>query len=178
MDADRFLAAVALAVFFAALSYGAGRLIGAVLVGMLRKKANTAELQALIDRRSQLERDFAARTGNLRKVMTEVDAEIKILVIRRKQAEYAKEKAAESPERIMRLVGQEVRGAQRHVALVINKYAKAAGGSKSAVDVAWATAQEVEVWAKSADDARVELGRRYPESQGFKVTSLVEPGAA
>ena len=176
MNPDRFFGAIALSAFFAVFAYGCGRLIGALLVGMMRKKADTAGLQAIIDRRSELERRFAARVGDLRKTMVEHDRKFKQLVQRRLQADQAKAEFAASPDRPLRSLGNEVKGAQLYLALVVNKYAKA--GSKSTVDPDWATAQEMEVWAKSLVEARGELDRRSPESQGFKITSLVEPSRA
>ncbi len=174
MDTDRFFEAICVAGFLAAVAYGGGRVIGTMILGMIGKKPETGALQALIERRSTLERGLADRLGERRRVMAELDREIKILVLRRTQLNQAQAAAEESPDRVLRSLGQEIKGAQAYVALVLNKYVKSGGGGKSPVDPVWATAQEVEVWAKSIAEARGELDRRYPDAQGFKVTSLTE----
>lgn len=174
MNADRFFEAISVAGFLAALGYGGGRLAGSLLVGMIRKKPDTRRLEETIDRLSGLERDLANRVGERRKAKAELDRKIKHLTQRRSQLDQLKAAAEDHPERVLRSIGQEVKGAQAFLALVLNKYVKAGGTSQSAIDPAWATAQEVEVWAKSLAEARGELDRRYPDSQGFKITSLIE----
>ena len=175
MSIDRFVEGICVAAFLAAVGYGGGWAIGAVLAGMLRKKPNTNPLQESINRLSVLERGLANRVGDRRRVMAELDREIKLKVRRRVELEQATAKLLGASGRVLRMVGQEIKGAQPFLALVVNKYVKAEGRNKTAVDPAWASPQEVEVWAKSLGDARVELERGYPESQGFKIITLSEP---
>ena len=170
----RFCEAVLLAAFFSAVAYGCGRLIGAVIAGVVEKNGNLDALRAMITRRSGLERGFSARVGERRRVMAGLDRDIKELVRRRVQLEQMAAELMETPDRIMRVIGQEVRGMQLYLALVLNKYVSGSGGGTMSMDPAWASAQEVAVWAAGLGEARGELERRYPESQGFKVTSLVD----
>ncbi len=170
----RFCEAILLAAFFSAVAYGGGRLIGAIAVGMVEKSANLDLLRAVVARRSGLERSLSSRVGDRRQIMARLDREIKELVRRRLQLEQAAAEALETPDRIMRLVGQEVRGMQLYLALVLNKYVSSGGSAGSTIDPAWASAQEVAVWAPGMGEARGELERRYPESQGYKITSLVD----
>ena len=174
MNPDRFFASIALAGFFSAIAYFAGKLMGGVMVARVQKSSGADALKALIDSRSELERKFAHRIGELRRAMALVDRDLKVLGGQRQRVEAELSHAESCPDRIVRVVGQEVKGNRLHVALVINKYAKS-GGGKALTDPAWATAQEIEVWAKTLAEARSELDRTYPESQGFKVTNLVEP---
>ncbi|MEI7605835.1 MAG: hypothetical protein WCJ64_09310 [Rhodospirillaceae bacterium] len=169
----RFCEAVLLAAFFSAVAYGSGRLIGSLATAMIEKGANLDQLRAMIARRSALERGLSSRVGDRRRDMAALDRDIKELVRKRIQLEQEIDAVLETPDRIMRQIGQEVRGMQLYLALVLNKYVSNAGGS-STIDPAWASAQEVAVWAAGVGEARGELERRYPESQGFKVTSLVD----
>lgn len=169
----RFCEAVLLAAFFSTVAYGFGRLIGTVSVGMVERSGNLDALRATIARRSGLEREFSGRVGERRRIMAALEREIKDLVRKRIQLEQMAAEALETPDRIMRQIGQEVRGTQLYLALVLNKYVSNAGGSTT-IDPAWASAQEVAVWANGMGEARGELERRYPESQGFKITSLVD----
>jgi len=170
----RFCEAVLLAAFFSTVAYGFGRLIGVVAASMIKQSGNLDTLQVTIARRSGLEREFSGRVGERRRIMAGLDREIKELVRKRVQLEQMAAEALETPDRIMRQIGQEVRGMQLYLALVLNKYVSSVGGGKSSIDPAWASAQEVAVWAGGMGEARGELERRYPESQGFKITSLVD----
>ena len=170
----RFCEAVLLAAFFSAVAYGCGRLIGAVIAGLVEKNGNLDALRAVIARRSGLERELSSRVGERRKVMAGLDRDIKEMVRKRVQLEQMAAEALETPDRIMRVIGQEVRGMQLYLALVLNKYVSSSGGGGTTIDPAWASAQEVAVWAGGMGEARGELERRYPESQGFKITSLVD----
>ncbi len=171
----RFCEAVLLAAFFSAVAYGGGRLIGAVVSVMVEKNANLDLLRAAVARRSGLERDLSARVADRRRIMAGLDREIKELVRKRVQLDQAAAEALETPDRIMRMIGQEVKGTQLFLALVFNKYVSGTGaGGTMSIDPAWATAQEVAVWATAIGEARGELERRYPESQGFKITNLVD----
>lgn len=171
----RFCEAILLAAFFSAVAYGGGRLIGAIAVGMVEKSANLDLLRAVVARRSGLERSLSSRVGDRRQIMARLDREIKELVRRRLQLEQAAAEALETPDRIMRVIGQEVRGMQLYLALIFNKYVSGTGGGGTmSIDPAWAAAQEVAVWAASMGEARGEAERRYPESQGFKISNLVD----
>ncbi|MEI6557901.1 MAG: hypothetical protein WCO00_05785 [Rhodospirillaceae bacterium] len=174
---ERFIEAVLLSAFFSTVAYGIGRLAGAVTVKMVEKNGDGEELRKAIARRGTIERNLSNRAGELRKAMARLDREIKELTTQRTQLNLAAAEANQTPDRVIRLIGQEVRGAMPYLALVMNKYVSPTGGGKTAVDPAWATAQEVEVWATSIGEALSELAKRYPESQGFKVTNLVSPNA-
>ncbi len=173
---ERFLEAVLLCAFFSAAAYVTGRLLGAAAVSLIERNADVDTIRMVVARRSGLERGLSARVGDRRKAMAELDRNIKELVRHRSHLEQKATEALEMPDRILRTIGEPVKGAQYYLALVFNKYVSSAGVSKGAIDEAWAAAQEVEVWAKTLGEARVELERRYQESQGFKITSLVEPG--
>ena len=169
----RFFEAILLAAFFSAIAYIGGRLIGTLAVAMVEKSGNPELVRAIIARRSGVERNLSHRVGERRKVMANFDRDIKELVRKRAQLEQEAAELLETPDRIMRVIGQEVRGMQLYLALVLNRYVS--GGGSNAIDSSWATAQEVAVWAAGLGEARGELERRYPESQGFKITSLVDP---
>lgn len=171
----RFCEAILLAAFFSAIAYTIGRIIGTVAAEMIEKQGNLEWLRATIARRSGLERDLASRVGDRRRIMAGVDREIKELVRRRAHLEQSALEALETPDRVMRIVGHEVRGTQLYLALVFNKYISGAGGGGTmSIDPAWAVAQEVAIWAASMGDARSDVERRYPESQGYKITNLVD----
>ena len=169
----RFFEAILLAAFFSAVAYTSGRLIGTLIATMVEKNGNLELVRATIARRSGFERDLSHRVGERRKLMANFDRDIKELVRKRVLLEQEAAELLETPDRIMRVLGQEARGMQCYLALVLNKYVS--GGGSNAIDPSWATAQEVAVWAAGLGEARGELERRYPESQGFKITSLVDP---
>ncbi len=173
---ERFIEAVLLCAFFSAAAYVTGRILGAAAVSMIEKNADIDSLRLAVARRSGIERNLAARVGERRKVMVNLDRSIKDLVHQRNILEQKATDALEMPDRVLRTIGEPVKGMQYYLGLVFNKYVSSAGISKGAIDESWATAQEVEIWAKTLGDARVELEKRYQESQGFKITSLVEPG--
>ena len=177
MTLDRFIEAICVAFFLSLIGYGGGRLLGTVLASMMRKKPANQLLRETIERRSTLERNLAARIGERRKAFAELDRSFRQQVARRQQLDAARIELEQCPDRIVRTVGQEVKGTELFLALVLNKYVRSEGG-KAAVDPAWAVPQQVEVWAKSIADARGEVDRRYPEAQGYKVTSLVDGAAA
>jgi hypothetical protein len=170
----RFCEAILLAAFLSAAAYVCGRMLGAVVAGFVEKSGDLDVMRAVIARRSGLERGLSTRVGDRRRVMAGLDRDIKELVHKRLQLDQEAAEALETPDRIMRVIGQEVRGMQVFLALVLNKYVSNAASGSSTVDPSWASAQEVAVWAAGMGEARGELERRYPESQGFKITSLVD----
>ena len=170
----RFIEAVLLCAFFSASAYSVARLIGSLGASMTEKSGCLEAVRLQIARRSGLERSLAQRVGERRKAMAHLDREIKELTRTRSQLEQAAAEALETPDQIMRVVGHEINGMLPYLGLVLNKYVKAEGGTTS-IDPAWAYAQEIQVWAKSLGEARGELERRYPESQGYKITSMADP---
>ena len=171
---ERFIEAVLLCAFFSAVASMAARLIGTFGASITEKSGNLEVVRTQIARRSGLERDFSGRVGERRRIMASLDREIKELGRKRIQLDQAAAEALETPDRIMRVVGHEISSMQPYLGLVLNKYVKAEGGA-SGIDPAWAYAQEIQVWAKSLGEARGELERRYPESQGYKITSMADP---
>ena len=171
---ERFIEAVLLCAFFSAVGYSVVRILGGVAAGMVEKSGKIDGLRATVARRSGLERNFASRVGDRRKTMAGLDRDIKELTRQRTNLNLTIAELHQTPDRVIRVIGQEVTGAESFLALVFNKYVSPTGGGKAGINPDWATAQEVAVWAGSLAEARGELDRHYPESQGYKVTNLVE----
>ena len=174
--AIRFFEALLLSAFMAIVGYGLGRLVGVLVQLVLEESANSDSVRAMIAHRAKIERGLEARLRDRRAEMAKLDRNIKELVRKRLQHEAAAAKSMAVADQVMRVIGEEVTGRQRFLALVFNKYL--AGGSGGAhqtlIDPAWAIAQEIEIWGKSMTEARSDLEKRYPPAFGFSVSSLVE----
>jgi len=109
-------------------------------------------------------------------VMAKLDRDIKELVRQSSIFDHATAIAMQITDHLTRLIGEEVAGRQRFLALVYNRTVSPGGGGKTTIDAAWATAQEVEIWTTSVADARSEVEKRYPPSFGYVVSSLVAAG--
>ncbi len=174
MGAERFIEGLVVAGAFSAFAFASGLLIGRVLVGMVRRDSRSDELEALINRRSAFERDLFARADERRKVLSALEGKVRELAAKRAHLRRVVAAKQESPDRVLRLIGQEVKGRRAFIALVVNKYVAKGGAAAAAIDQVWETPQEVLVWAKNLAEAREELEKVYHDSQGYKITKLDE----
>lgn len=174
--AIRFIECVFLSAFLAMVGYGLGWLTGVLIRQVIEGQADLEGVRQAIARRARLERGMESRVQDRRAEHGKLDRELKELVRKRIVIDQATRVALEVADHVVRVVGDEVVGRHRFLALVYNKYlAAAAGGGahNSLIDPAWAVAQEVEVWAVGVTEARIELEKRYPPAFGFSVSSLV-----
>ncbi|MEI8394750.1 MAG: hypothetical protein WCF85_08455 [Rhodospirillaceae bacterium] len=171
--AIRFVESMLLTGFMSLLGFAIGRLVGVVVQHMVEHGVESETIRASIATRAKIERGLDARIRGLRAEMAKVDREIKEMVRKRIAFDQATKEQLAIADRIMRVVGDQVAGRTAFLGLVFNKYIAAGSGGNSVVDAAWATAQEVEVWAPGIAEARIELEKRYPPSFGFTVSSLV-----
>ncbi|MEI6985171.1 MAG: hypothetical protein WCK65_03500 [Rhodospirillaceae bacterium] len=174
--AVRFVESVLLSVFMAVVAYGLGRLVGVVFKSVMEHNADLDAIRAVIARRAKLERGLDTRIRSRRSVMAKLDRDIKELVRQSSIFDHATAIAMQITDHLTRLIGEEVAGRQRFLALVYNRTVSPGGGGKTTIDAAWATAQEVEIWTTSVADARSEVEKRYPPSFGYVVSSLVAAG--
>ena len=172
---QRFLEGILLCAGFSAGGFVLAKIIGFVAVQFVETNdAGAGATRALVARRSDFERKLASRIGSRRKQMAQLDYDVREAVDARSRLEQEIALLRDRPDHLLRVLGKEIEGHEPYLALVVNKHA--ASGHLT-IDTSWAHAQEVTVWAKSINDARADLEHRYPESMGFKITSLQEPSA-
>ena len=175
--AIRFIECVLLSAFLAMVGYGLGWLVGVVISQFIEHNADLGGIRETIARRARIERGMEARLRDRRAEHAKLDREFKELVRKRLALEHAATESLEVADHIMRVVGDEVAGRQRFLALVFNKYLAGSGSGGGAhhslIDPAWAVAQEIEVWSIGVAEARIELEKRYPPAFGYSVSSLV-----
>ena len=172
--AIRFFESVLLSTFLALVGFGLGHLVGFLVKSVIEDSADLEKIRAVISTRARIERGLDARTRARRAEMAKLDREVKELVRRRVVIEQKTSQSLSVADRLVRIVGEELVGRQRYLALVVNKYIGGSIAGAGLIDPVWASAQEVEVWSSGLAEARNELDKRYPPSFGYTVSSLLE----
>jgi len=165
----------------AGLGFGIGKLVVVFGERMIEKRHGTSGVRDVVVRRAKMETSFEARRTDRVGELREADGAVEDLMRRRTTLERQLKESQQSGERLVRLIGEEVRGTPCYLAMVVNKYVGTANFQQKQhafIDSSWAQPQSVEVWAKSMAEARAEIERRYPPAFGYVVTRMQDVGAA
>lgn len=147
----------------------------------IEKRHGTSGVRDAIVRRAKLETKLEARRSDRMAELKEADGAVEDILRRRKILERQMKDSQMAGERLVRLIGEEVKGMPCYIAMVVNKYVGTANFQQKPhayIDPHWSQPQTVEVWAKSMADARAEVERRFPPAFGYAITRMQDVGAA
>lgn len=147
----------------------------------IEKRHGVSGMRDSIVMRAKLETKLEARRVVRVAELKELDGEVEDILRRRKTLERQLRESQVAGEKLIRLIGEEVKGTPCYIAMVVNKYITGANFQQKAnayIDPHWARPQTVEVWAKTIADARAEVERRFPPALGYSITRMQDSGAS
>ncbi|PWC34125.1 hypothetical protein [Azospirillum sp. TSO35-2] len=159
------------------LGFGIGKLVIITGERAIERRHGSEGARDTIARRAKMETRFEARRTERAAELKQIDNSVEETLRRRKTLERQLEDQRRSGDRLVRLIGEEVKGCPCFVAMVVNKYVGTANFQQSQhalIGSSWSQPQTVEVWARSMPDARAEIERRYPPAFGYTVTRMQE----
>ena len=160
------------------LAFCIGKLVVIVGERMIEKRHGTVGIRDMLVRRARLETGLEARRDQRRKEIKAADEEAREVLRRRQHLDRQISDILRGGERVIHLIGEEVKGTPCFHAQVLNKYVGTAAQHQNAfIDPRWAQPQSMEVWAASAQEARKVIEGRYPPAFGYKIILLQEVGA-
>jgi hypothetical protein len=174
-----YTSAIGLGLLLAMLAFIVARVSLVIGERSIERRAGKVGLRKMIVARAKMEQAFEARRNQRVEEIRKTDAEVKALFLRRQRLERALIDAKAASERLVRLIGEETEGTPCYVGKVINKYVGVGPAQQRGaiyVDRSWTQPQEMEVWVRTVNDARVEIERRYPPAFGFHLARLNELG--
>lgn len=158
--------------------------IGRVVVYMgektLEKRHGVSGFRERFAACARLESALEARAAARAKELKDADNAASDSVRRRKQLERRIADANSLGEAMVRVIGEENKDSPCFYAEVVNKYVGKSTFEQrehAYVDSSWAQPQVIEVWARSATEARGEIERRYPPAFGYHISRLLDIGA-
>lgn len=160
-------------------AFGIGRLVVYLGEKSVEKRFGVVGVRSRLTACARLEAGLEQRRDELTKALRDADSRSSAALSRRKQLERRHADAVGSGEVLIRLIGEEIKDTPCFYAEVINKYVGKAGFEQrpqAHVDSSWASPQIMEVWARSAAEARSEIERRYPPAFGYHITRLLDIG--
>ncbi|WP_448190448.1 hypothetical protein [Azospirillum sp. sgz301742] len=159
------------------MAFGIAKLVVIVGERMIEKRHGTVGIRDMLVRRARLETGLEARRGQRHKEIKAADDEAREVLRRRSQLERQISDTLRDGERIIHLIGEELKGTPCFHAQVLNKYVgSAAQHQNSFIDPRWAQPQSMEVWAPTVSEARKMIEGRYPPAFGYKIVTLHEVG--
>jgi hypothetical protein len=160
------------------MAFGIAKLVVIVGERMIEKRHGIVGVRDMLVRRARLEQGLEARRDQRRKEIKVADDEAREVLRRRSQLERQIADTLRGGERVIHLIGEEVKGTPCFHAQVLNIYVGSSAHQQNAfVDPRWAQPQSMEVWAASAQEARKAIEGRYPPAFGYKIIVLQEVGA-
>lgn len=172
-----------------ALSIGLGLSILAFIVGRvvlfmgeqsLDKKYGVKGVRQKLVACARLEGALEQRKNEHARRLKDADGQASDALRRKKQLERRIDDAVSAGEALVRLIGDEIKDAPCFYAEVNNKYVGTANFEQKQhayIDPSWAQPQVIEVWARSAAEARAEIERRYPPAFGYNISRLLDIGS-
>ncbi|PWC56137.1 hypothetical protein [Azospirillum sp. TSO22-1] len=165
------------ALAFSGVAFGIARLVVVVGERMIEQKHGSLGVRDMLVRRARLEQGLEARREERRKEIKAVHDATSEVARRRGQLERQVADLLRSGERVVHLIGEEVKGLHCFHAQVLNKYVGSAAQTQHAfIDARWAQPQDMEIWAPALADARKMIEARYPPAFGYHIVSLFEVG--
>lgn len=172
--------ALFLALALSGMAFGIAKLVVVVGERLIEKRYGTVGARDMLVRRARLETALEARRLERSKEIKALDEETREVVRRRQQLDRQITDLVRGGERLVHLIGEEVKGRPCFHAEVLNKYVGATATPQQQqhafVDAMWAQAQAMEVWAANVAEARHEIECRYPPSLGYKIIRLQQAG--
>lgn len=176
LDVQALLVALALS--------GGAFLIGRVVVYLgeksLEKKYGVGGVRERMVGCARLETALEQRRQEHVAALTEADNQATAAARRRKQIQRRYDDAVSAGEAPVRIIGEELKETPCFHAEVNNKYVASGTFEQKEhayIDPAWAQPQVIEVWARSAAEARAEIERRYPPAFGYHISRLLDIGS-
>lgn len=165
------------ALAFSGVAFGLAKLVVVVGERMIESRHGHVGIRDLLVRRARLEQGLEARRDQRRKEIRAMLDESSEVARRRGQLERQVADALRGGERVVHLIGEEVKGTPCFHAQVLNKYVGSAVQHQHAfIDAIWAQPQNMEIWAPSLAEARKVIEARYPPAFGYKIITLQEAG--
>lgn len=168
-----------LGLVLAILAFALARISVTVGERSIERRHGHVGLKKMFIERARMERAFEARRDKRMREIAEVDREVRELFVERQRLERSLNAAKAASERLVRLIGEEIKGTPCYVGKVINKYVGVGPAQMRGpflVDRMWAQGQEMEVWTRNLSESRAEIERRFPPAFGFHITRLAELG--
>lgn len=163
---------------------GVSFLIGLAVVRIgerrIERQFGMVGIRDMMARRARLEQALEARKVERAAEIKAIDAEYRMVAQRRMLLERRIAEATAASHAVVRQIGEEAEGMPCFVAMVVNKQVGGVGFQQKPqayIDRSWAEAQAIEVWCRSAAEARGEVERRYPPAFGYHITRLNEVGS-
>lgn len=166
------------ALAFSGVAFGIAKAVVVLGERMIEERHGALGVRDMLVRRAKLEQGLEARREQRRKEIRAVHDETSEVVRRRGQLERQIADIVRGGERVVHLIGEEVKGLHCFHAQVLNKYVGSAVQQQHAfIDASWAQPQDMEIWSPTLADARKVIEARYPPAFGYKIVSLFEVGA-
>lgn len=163
---------------FSGVAFGIARLV--VLVGerMIEQKHGVPGIRDMLVRRARLEQGLDSRRDERRAEIKAVQEQTSEVARQRAHLERQIADILRGGDRVIHLIGEEVKGMHCFHAQVLNKYVGSAMMQQqhAYIDAIWAQPQDMEVWAPALADAHKMIEARYPPAFGYKIVSLFEFG--
>lgn len=165
------------ALAFSGVAFGIAKLVVVLGERMIEQRHGSVGVRDMLVRRARLEQGLETRRTERRKEIRAVQDETSEVLHRRSQLDRQVADVLRGGERVVHLIGEEVKGMHCFHAQVLNKYVGTAAQHQHAfIDAIWAQPQDMEIWAPTLADARKVIEARYPPAFGYKIVSLLEFG--
>lgn len=164
---------------FSGVAFGVAKLVVMVGERMIEQKHGVLGIRDMLVRRARLEQGLDSRRDERRGEIKAVLDQTSEVARRRAHLERQIADVLRGGERVVHLIGEEIRGMHCFHAQVLNKYV---GSSQmhqqqhAYIDAVWAQPQDMEIWAPTLADARKVIEARYPPAFGYKIVALFEFG--
>ena len=173
-----YLQALFFALASSGMAFGIAKLVVVVGERMIEKRHGTVGIRDMLVRRARLEQGLEARRDQRRKEIREAQDQASEAARRRAHLDRQIADTLRDGERVVHLIGEEVKGTPCFHAQVLNKYVgSSAQHQNSFIDPMWAQPQDLEVWAASLAAARKVIEGRYPPAFGYRIVSIFQAGA-
>ena len=129
---------------------------------------------------ARMETALELRASARAKELKEADNAASDAVKRRKKLDRQLADAQSFGEALVRIIGEENKDSPCFYAEVVNKYVGQANFEQrehAYLDSSWSQPQIMEIWTRSAAEARAEIERRYPPAFGYHISRLLDIGA-
>ncbi len=174
---DSYVQALLFALALSGMAFGIGKLVVVMGERMIEKRHGIVGVRDMLVRRARLETALEARRQERIKEIKAADETAREVLERKRKLERQLSDIHSKGESLVRQIGEENTNTPCWQAEVVNKHVGTSTFQQKPhayIDSSWAQAQPIEVWARSAAEARTEIERRYPPVFGFAITRLQE----
>lgn len=157
------------------LGFGIAKLVVVFGERAIERRYGTGGVRDTIVKRAKLETRLEARRSERVGELKEAEGAVQDLIRRKAALERQLKDNQRTGDQLVRLIGEEIAGTPCYIAMVVNKYVGSANFQQKEhafIDRSWSQPQIVEVWTRTAAEARAEIERRYPPAFGYVITRL------